>query len=643
VSDTEEPEVAGSGGPVGADAAALALALGSASTAIADEFLAQQTTLSRLQAERCRHEIPFEHSHLRWRQFEDRMKGATRLVLVAVGALLLGAIGLAIWEARQAEGLVVDAFSVPPAFAASGVTADVLADDLTTRLAAIRDFANDNSLARSKDVRQDRDQDIKVEIPDTGISLSQVWRYLRQWLGHERRLGGNLRDLGGNRIALTAALDGDNAFTLSGRSDDLEGLEQQAAEQIFARVDPVNYVLYLRGKGRSGEGLAAVARLPLLATNPTELSEAYSLWANAVHYGTGDLALAGARARLAIQLDPKTAASHMEFMGVASALGHDEDALVQARLIPGLRKEDEPVWRNSDGVAYVKELAAFNLDLLTGDFLHALSRPCQYLCVGVASRSVDLQRAEYAARTHDIGRSRLLTGEAAAAGALDPVQLPRARYFMNAAAADWVAAAVSARAYSAAIKANRSAARLGEVEASTQAAPLLATALARGGDFAAAHRTIDATPADCYPCLLARGNIDALEKNWDAADSWFARAVAVAPSIPFAHEDWGRSLLARARADDAIAQFTLANQKAPHFADALEGWGEALMAKNQSHLALAKFAEAEKYAPNWGRLHLKWGEALFYSGRKDEAKAQFARAANLDLTLTEKAEWRRVS
>jgi cytochrome c-type biogenesis protein CcmH/NrfG len=67
-------------------------------------------------------------------------------------------------------------------------------------------------------------------------------------------------------------------------------------------------------------------------------------------------------------------------------------------------------------------------------------------------------------------------------------------------------------------------------------------------------------------------------------------------------------------------------------------WGEALMAKNRSDLALRKFAEAEKYAPNWGRLHLKWGEALVYAGKKDEAKAQFVRAAQLDLTPSEKSE-----
>ena len=122
--------------------------------------------------------------------------------------------------------------------------------------------------------------------------------------------------------------------------------------------------------------------------------------------------------------------------------------------------------------------------------------------------------------------------------------------------------------------------------------------------------------------LRARAQIAELQGQHARADWWFARAVAEAPSIPFAYTDWGHALLARGEPMAAIAKFTLANQKGPHFADPLEGWGEALMAKNHSDLALAKFAEADKYAPNWGRLHLKWGEALAVcrqEGRGEEA------------------------
>jgi tetratricopeptide (TPR) repeat protein len=223
------------------------------------------------------------------------------------------------------------------------------------------------------------------------------------------------------------------------------------------------------------------------------------------------------------------------------------------------------------------------------------------------------------------------------------VALGRARYFAAIEAGDWRAAAPAAGFYEAEIRRNTSP-KLAAAMAQTQVRPRRAIALALGGDFAGAHRTIDETGADCYLCLRVRGNIAALEKNWGGAAYWFARAATAAPSVPFAYEDWGRMLLAKGdAADAAIAQFELAKQKGPHFADPLEGWGEALMAKNQSHLALKKFAEAEKYAPSWGRLHLKWGQALAYTGKRDEARAQFSRAAALDLTSSEKQELARFS
>jgi tetratricopeptide (TPR) repeat protein len=165
-----------------------------------------------------------------------------------------------------------------------------------------------------------------------------------------------------------------------------------------------------------------------------------------------------------------------------------------------------------------------------------------------------------------------------------------------------------------------------------------ALAKAHLGDMAGAEALIAATPADCDDCLVARAKLAEMQGEHARADWWFARDVARTPSIPFANFEWGQALLERGQPDAAIEKFKLANQKGPHFADPLEGWGEALMAKNQSHLALAKFAEAEKYAPKWGRLHLKWGEALVYAGKRDEAKAQFVRAAQLDLTPSEKSE-----
>jgi tetratricopeptide (TPR) repeat protein len=171
----------------------------------------------------------------------------------------------------------------------------------------------------------------------------------------------------------------------------------------------------------------------------------------------------------------------------------------------------------------------------------------------------------------------------------------------------------------------------GYIETSRNTMPraYYALALAETGDFKVAEDAVNGTPSDCDTCMIARGEIAAMQKQWGRAEFWFAAAEKHAPSLPFADEAWGRMLLAKGDPDDAVAKFVNAHRKGPRFADPLEMWGEALIAKNRSDLALAKFEEATRYAPNWGRLHLKWGEALYWSGDKVGAQKQFALARDL--------------
>src|SRR5262249_46558813 len=150
-----------------------------------------------------------------------------------------------------------DAFTVPPDFEKSGITGDVVAGDITSKVTTIRKTAMDISYSISRDVSADRRNDIKVEIPETGVSISEVWRYLRGWLGHERHLTGNLRALGNGRIALTTSLDGASAMTETGATSDLPAIEQRAAEDVFGAFDPVNHIDYLSFEGRPREALAA--------------------------------------------------------------------------------------------------------------------------------------------------------------------------------------------------------------------------------------------------------------------------------------------------------------------------------------------------------------------------------------------------
>jgi len=632
--ETEGQDSGAEAAAAGVNPAAMSLALGGASRDIADAFLEDQRALIADQ----RHHLHEQFKQLKLGIFSQRVSIALRGLTAVIGLAVVIGLGVVIWNAVHADGLVVEALAVPPRFIQAGVGGEIIADDLMTRLGAIRDIAVAASLDESKGVSRDRDEDVKVEIPDTGVSLGQAWHYLRLWLGHERRVTGNLRVAGDGAVMLTVALEGEQGFTLSGNEGDLAKLEQQAAEHIFDQVDPLNYSLYLLVNGRPAEALAATERVTQSVHEPKELANVYSLLAYETRRATGDMALTAARIRLALAIDPKAAAPRVEIIRDSIAMGHDEEGLAEARAVPKLRAEDQPLLQRGRGFQIILYEAARERDLETGDFADALTRKCADCSLSDQS----LIWAEDAARTHDAGQSRSMIEQARAAG-LAPAgatdQMARARYFSDMARGDGQAATADARAYAAAVKANTVAGfTLTALEVEAEVTPLLAEALAQSGDLDGAQGAINATPLDCYNCLRERGRIAALKKNWPVASDWFARAVAAAPSVPFAYDDWGGMLLARGDADAAIAKFNLANQKGPHFADPLEMWGEALMAKNQSHLALAKFEEAEKYAPNWGRLHLKWGEALGYAGHKNQARAQYQTASRLGLSTAEKIE-----
>jgi len=331
--------------------------------------------------------------------------------------------------------------------------------------------------------------------------------------------------------------------------------------------------------------------------------------------------------------------SHFQEAGFDAAIGHDEDALRESYAILPLKDADQPPPLRGHGLLDVKAETSIRIAQLTGDFANGST--CLYSCT--QSRLFAF-RAEVAAHLHDVTASLSLLADARAAGPADEELVNRVRYLADADAGGWLAALADIRATAKAFAAANDHAnpRYVATITATTAEPLIATVEAHLGEFALAHHQIDATPGDCYNCVRARGEIDALQKNWGGAAYWFSDAVKQAPSIPFAYFDWGRMLLAKGDFDGAIAKFAAAHKKGPHFADPLEMWGEALIAKNRSDLALAKFAEVARYVPNWGRLHLKWGEALLWSGDKPGAAKQFALAAKLDLTADDRAQLTRI-
>ena len=632
-----EPQAA-SAGP-----AAIAMALGSASRAKADAFLEKQARLSDLQIARLEaqdqhfhEEAELELTHLRWRAFTDRMKGALQIMGVLLGVAVVGGLGVMIWEAAHSEGYVIESFTVPPDLAARGLSGEVAASRLLDRLNVIL-TPSPNSVAAAQSASTSAADDVRVEIPETGISIGELYRFLRRWLGHENHVGGEVVRQGAD-LAVAVRINGRDGAVYQGPEADLDTLLQKAAEHVADIVQPNTYANWFNTQTppREAEARAILQRVIAdTAATPVLRASSLLLLGN-MAAAAGDLSEAIMLYRRSQETNPDLSLAYSNTLNTEVQLSHPEAALaLQPRALAMFEKYHD----NFTPAAVISVGARMRVrePELHGDYARAVSDLAPAMRGTFQTyQAIDLTAIDRA-RLHDgaapgwLAEQPMPASTPPLARTVPPIQIA-------AALQHWPRVIALAAESEKVLADNRFSPTGRETIAAAQIRPWLALAKARTGDIAGAETLIAATPGDCYDCGRGRGLIASEAKQWGRADYWFAKAVADAPSIPFAHEDWGRSLLARGKADEAIAQFTLANQKGPHFADALEGWGEALMAKSQSHLALAKFAEAEKYAPNWGRLHLKWGEALVYAGKKGEAKAQFARAAELDLTPSEKAE-----
>jgi hypothetical protein len=158
--------------------AAASFALNAAAGTVPDEdmraFVHEQTRLAAMQSQNLIEQNSFELSHLRWQRFNDQMKGAMQIMLVAVGALIVVAIGAAIWAAAHDDSLVIDAFKMPPDMAAQGLTGDVVASQLLDHLTQMQ--AQTDSSRAPDTYANDWASGIKVYIPDTGLSVGDASR-----------------------------------------------------------------------------------------------------------------------------------------------------------------------------------------------------------------------------------------------------------------------------------------------------------------------------------------------------------------------------------------------------------------------------------------------------------------------------------
>jgi tetratricopeptide (TPR) repeat protein len=598
----------------------------------AREYLRKQSRIADLQIDTLKKKDEFELSHLRFRRYSDWTKFALEISGFLVVLLIVCGLATMVWNASQDHDLVVDSFSVPADVAQSGMTGSVLAGRILDRFGRMQS----QTIAFSQGAasyRGNAANDVRVEIPSTGISLGELNRYLREWLGHEVHVSGDLVHAGPG-LALTTRYGAEPGATVTGKQGDLDNLVDKSAEQIFAAALPYRYVEYLVHKQRFVE---ASALLPALAERGSMKDRALANedWAK-VYFFQGEMRRALEKGREAVRLDPDSSMSHGWLGAAEGNIGHDENSYLN--LEAAMRNFGD--YSGADQRVLLRfSFEAFR-DEYTGDFADAV-RAWRQLADSEPSLGRDAGNASGdAAADHDIPAARRFAAMIKpkdSYGRPEPQQ-PVASFYIHVAEGNWTSAVKDGAAAKGILNTQPD-----QKWSAFLLASDVAYATARAGDFKAADAIIVHMPTDCDTCQRARARIAALEGHWIEAARDFATVAARSPHEPFAETWWGELLMGKGDLDGAITKFAVASRKGPHFADPLEMWGEALMQKNRSDLALAKFEEANTYAPNWGRLHLKWGEALWWSGRRNEAQNQFAAAAGLDLSVAEKAELARVS
>ncbi|HEY2445833.1 MAG TPA: hypothetical protein VGI20_08875 [Rhizomicrobium sp.] len=595
--------------------------------------LREQARLARMQADQLNEEGALMRWSLRMKHANEVMKFAFALAVALVLVAVVAALATAMWTASHDNGLVIEAFSVPPDLVQRGLGGEVIASQLLDKLARMQQQTN--SIRPADTYRNNWGDDIKVEIPDTGISIGELNRYLRRWLGHETHITGEIFRTPSGLAVTARAREAGTTFT--GKDADLDALLQKAAESIYAETQPYRYAAFLNEKGRDAEAMRVLGTLAAEAA-PAERAWALSLLGNYYRFlNRQDEALATLRA--AVAADPTNAHAWDNLASAEQSLDRIADGYRHTEQALGLY-DNGSVAFDPDRTAIVKFQDRTFVAATLGDYATAeamdeaiIHEPDR----GGSQAQARIDEMGEAAAAHDFARARALGAAIHPANANERLNL----WFESAGVAylekDWrtFEPLLDPRAIFGLAPAQFHAA-LQSILARVPKS-LLAEAKAETGDIRQARDLIAHTPADCYNCLRMRGKIDAVAKNWDGAGFWFSRAVAQGAFIPTAWSDWGEMLLAKGDAAGAIVKLQAAAARGPRFADPLELWGEALMRENRSDLALAKFEQADRLAPNWGRLHLEWGDALFYLGRKDEARVQWARALQLDLSAADRA------
>ena len=537
-------------------------------------------------------------TELRLREIGERVRAALWAILAVAAFAIVALIILIVVRAARSDALVVESFRVPPAMAAEGLTGDVVAKQVLDKVAEFQDTTQSARSAGSYD--NNWGDDLKIDIPQTGATAEQIWKLLREWLGKETRISGEVIQTK-DGLALTTRVGSKPGQRFLSKTGDLDALVSQGAEMIYKNTQPYRYAIYMFRTDRPAEARTV---LQALAGDPSPIERKWAYVGLGFDLlNSGRIGESAMMTRRSLTIDPTMLNGLGGLAGEESALGHDQAAAdLNARYIklPITSEYDPKIaagvqcstkiqqgWFMRDPAVVDEAANCLDIAPYAGSAASARAaaqilrhdwQPPAVYRQPESPAFEQVERAESDAETHLY--AQLESGPSPAlAQALDEF-----------------------RAAVAALVADPKLGGRYRRTALTYYVPLEAQALAELGRTGEAAGLISTTPLDCYLCLRVRGMVAEAQGNAPAAQRWFFQAAQQAPRLAPAFAEWGKLLLGAHHYGSAEVKLSYAAKLAPNWADPLKYWGDALAGEGKHDEAIAKYDAALKLAPKWTEL-----------------------------------------
>jgi tetratricopeptide (TPR) repeat protein len=561
------------------------------------DFLVDQSQLLKVQTKHLEDEHALRLAHLghqahllRGQRLGQVLRIGFQVFVALVGTVVGVGFAILLHDAMTSRRVIIESFATPPALAARGVTGTVVAAGVLDEITRLQN-ATHTSVAAKRDLSSAWSNEVKIALPESGISLGEASELLKARFGDDLHIGGNLVQTDTGTLELTVRGTKVPAKTFSGAIGDLAKLQTDAAQYVFAESQPVLWATYLAVPGHYEESID-FARKRVASVAPEDRPYLLNIWGLGLQSVDGSQREAPRIIAAAIEIKPDLWVARLNLQAALAILGEEESAW-RAGEVMRVAAGGRP-GRASEYYYGVWDLLTWNLQAELAATIADANLQAGYSSSPVPAGP---STADIEARLHDPAAAQLAI-DTTAPDDTDPTieaGLHFVRGELALASSDAGLALKEMETFGKSFKDPT----VASVYVGGECWIALAEEAAGRPDKA---DTVLKSAGTFVDCRRFHGDILDTRGDWAGAQKAYSDAVALATDLPAGYYSWGVALAKHGDLDGAAAKLMDANQRGPHWADPLKAWGDVLAIQGHAKEALAKYDEALKYAPNWKQL-----------------------------------------